>query len=66
MNRGRTSLEFPTAYRQAISVDGEEVTAVVELAPAFTLDDARALGMRKDEVYRLLHRGEIERIGRGV
>lgn len=37
-----------------------------DLAPAFTLEDARKAGMRKDEVYALLERGEIERVGRGV
>lgn len=38
----------------------------IQLAPAFTLDDARAMGLRKDQVYELLERGEIERVGRGV
>lgn len=38
----------------------------IELAPAFTLDDARATGLRKDQVYELLGRGEIERVGRGA
>lgn len=36
------------------------------LAPVFTLADARALGLRKDQVYGLLAAGEIERAGRGV
>lgn len=40
--------------------------ATPELAPAFTLDDARVAGLRKDQVYDLLARGEIERVGRGV
>jgi predicted transcriptional regulator of viral defense system len=40
--------------------------ATIELAPAFTLDDARATGLRKDQVYELLERGEIERVGRGA
>lgn len=40
--------------------------ADLELAPAFTLDDARAAGLRKDQVYELLGRGEIERVGRGA
>lgn len=40
--------------------------ATIELAPAFTLDDARAAGLRKDQVYELLERGEIERVGRGA
>lgn len=39
---------------------------MIELAPAFTLDDARASGLRKDQVYQMLEQGEIERIGRGV
>jgi predicted transcriptional regulator of viral defense system len=38
----------------------------MELASAFTLDDARAAGLRKDQVYELLERGEIERVGRGA
>ena len=37
-----------------------------ELAPAFTLQDAREAGFTKDQVYALLDRKEIERIGRGV
>lgn len=40
--------------------------AVNELAPAFTLEDAREAGLSKDQVYSLLDRGEIERVGRGV
>lgn len=36
------------------------------LAPAFTLDDARAAGLRKDQVYGLLHTGQIERLGHAV
>ena len=32
----------------------------------FTLEDARASGLRKDQVYDLLAAGEIERAGRGV
>lgn len=32
----------------------------------FTLDDARAAGVRKDQVYDMLAAGEIERVGRGV
>ena len=39
---------------------------VIELAPAFTLGDAREAGLRKDQVYDLLDRGEIERVGRGA
>lgn len=35
------------------------------LAPAFTLKDARAAGFTKDQVYALLERDEIERVGRG-
>ena len=37
-----------------------------ELAPAFTLEDARTTGLTKDQVYSLLARDEIERVGRGV
>lgn len=40
--------------------------SVRELAPAFTLADARAAGLTKDQVYSLLDRDEIERVGRGV
>lgn len=40
--------------------------ATIELAPAFTLGDARAAGLRNDQVYELLERGEIERVGRGA
>lgn len=40
--------------------------SIRELAPAFTLKDARAAGMTKDQVYSLLKRDEIERAGRGV
>ena len=36
------------------------------LAPAFTMEEARAFGLRKDQVYALLESDEIERIGRGV
>lgn len=36
------------------------------LEPVFTLADARASGLRKDQVYSLLAAGEIERAGRGV
>lgn len=39
---------------------------MIDLAPAFTLEDARAAGLRKDQVYALLEQGEIERVGRGV
>ncbi|MFT3945176.1 MAG: hypothetical protein QM705_15320 [Ancrocorticia sp.] len=39
---------------------------VQELAPAFTLADARDAGLNKDHVYGLLERGELERAGRGV
>jgi predicted transcriptional regulator of viral defense system len=34
--------------------------------PVFTLSDARALGVRKDEVYKSLATGELERGGVGV
>ncbi|MDF1488701.1 type IV toxin-antitoxin system AbiEi family antitoxin domain-containing protein [Tessaracoccus caeni] len=37
-----------------------------ELAPVFTLGDAREAGLSKDRVYSLLDRDEIERVGRGV
>jgi predicted transcriptional regulator of viral defense system len=37
-----------------------------ELAPAFTLANAREVGLSKDQVYSLLSRDEIERVGRGV
>lgn len=37
-----------------------------ELAPSFTLKGAREAGLSKDQVYALLDRGEIERVGRGV
>ena len=40
--------------------------SVFELAPVFTLEDARAAGLTKDQVYSLLAREEIERAGRGV
>lgn len=40
--------------------------SVRELAPAFTLEDAREAGLSKDQVYSLLDREEIERVGRGV
>ncbi|MGB4778084.1 type IV toxin-antitoxin system AbiEi family antitoxin domain-containing protein, partial [Microbacterium sp.] len=40
--------------------------SVSALAAAFTLADARAAGLNKDQVYGLLERGEIERAGRGV
>jgi predicted transcriptional regulator of viral defense system len=36
------------------------------LTPIFTLADAQSQGMRKDQVYRLLEEGKIERVGRGV
>lgn len=39
---------------------------VADLAPAFTLGDARTAGLRKYQVYDLLAKGEIERVGRGV
>lgn len=40
--------------------------ATAGLASVFTLEGARELGIRKDQVYESLERGEIERIGRGV
>ena len=39
---------------------------VADLAPVFTLGDARTAGLRKDQIYDLLANGEIERVGRGV
>jgi len=39
---------------------------MTDLAPAFTLEDAREAGLRKEQVYALLEQGEIERVGRGV
>lgn len=36
------------------------------LPPAFTLEQARAAGFRKDEVYDLLATGRVERAARGV
>ncbi|MDR1183365.1 MAG: type IV toxin-antitoxin system AbiEi family antitoxin domain-containing protein [Coriobacteriales bacterium] len=36
------------------------------LTPLFTLADAQSQGMRKDQVYRLLEEGKLERVGRGV
>lgn len=40
--------------------------SIRDLAPAFTLTDARAAGFTKDQVYSLLEQDEIERVGRGV
>ena len=39
---------------------------VTELGAAFTLRDARAIGVRKDQVYDLVARGQLDRLGRGV
>lgn len=39
---------------------------MIDLVPAFTLETAREAGLRKDQVYALLEKGEIERAGRGV
>lgn len=39
---------------------------VADLPYAFTLDDARDLSLRKDQVYGLVEQGIIERVGRGV
>ncbi|EFG46694.1 hypothetical protein HMPREF0183_2009 [Brevibacterium mcbrellneri ATCC 49030] len=38
----------------------------INLTPVFTLEQARAAGLRKDEIYDLLAAEEIERVGRGV
>jgi hypothetical protein len=35
-------------------------------APLFTLDEARRMGLRKDQAYRLLAEGKVERVGRGI
>ena len=35
-------------------------------APVFTLLEARAAGLSKDQVYRMVEAGEVERVGRGV
>ncbi len=40
--------------------------ATTDLTPVFTLADAQAQGLRKDQVYKMLAEGEIERAGRGV
>lgn len=40
--------------------------SLYKLAPAFTLQQAREVGLTKDQVYSLLDRGEVERVGRGV
>lgn len=40
--------------------------SMINFAPAFTLENAREAGLRKDQVYALLEKGEIERLGRGV
>ncbi|WP_257994534.1 type IV toxin-antitoxin system AbiEi family antitoxin domain-containing protein [Brevibacterium paucivorans] len=40
--------------------------ALIDLTPVFTLEQARAAGLRKDEIYDLLAAEEIERVGRGV
>lgn len=37
-----------------------------QLAPVFTLADARDAGLRKHQVYAMIANGEIERVGRGV
>ena len=37
-----------------------------KLAHAFSLEEARIIGLRKDQVYRLLAEGKVERIGRGI
>lgn len=39
---------------------------VIDMAPVFTLEQARDAGLRKDEVYDLLAAGKLERVGRGV
>lgn len=37
-----------------------------DLPPAFTLDGAREAGFSKDQIYTMLDRQKIERVGRGV
>lgn len=39
---------------------------MAQTGAVFTLADARASGLRKDQVYDLVAAGELERIGRGV
>jgi len=39
---------------------------MVSLPAVLTLHDARAAGLRKDQVYRLVQGGELERVARGV
>jgi len=34
--------------------------------PVFTLEAARAAGLSKDQVYRMVEAGEVDRVGRGV
>ena len=33
---------------------------------AFTLDQARTIGLRKEQVYRMVTVGDLHRVGRGV
>lgn len=37
-----------------------------EPGPAFTLEAARAAGLSKDQLYRMVETGEVDRVGRGV
>ncbi|QOR72755.1 hypothetical protein IM660_12470 [Ruania alkalisoli] len=39
---------------------------MLQLPSAFSLDDARAAGLRKDQVYQLLAEGDIARMGRAA
>jgi hypothetical protein len=39
---------------------------IERLTHIFTLADAQSQGVRKDQVYRLLEEGKVERVGRGV
>jgi hypothetical protein len=36
------------------------------LASAFALEAARAAGLSKDQLYRMVARGEVDRVGHGV
>lgn len=45
---------------------GVTILALSESVQVVTLAEARAAGVRKDEVYRMVESGELERMGRGV
>ncbi len=42
------------------------VVTLSGLAAAFTIEQARASGLRKDQLYQMVRSGDIERVGRGV